>query len=88
MSQLNRVGAMGINVCIDRMRTVCRPNSAADDARQVPARLHLPAPRANVTCSLFHAHTDHLLGGHVGRQEHQGYQHRVSSHGRLLPLVN
>lgn len=66
---------------------VRRSAAAAADADQVPAGLHLPASRAHVTCPLLHARSDHLLGRHVGCQEHQRHQHRLPAHGvYLAPL--
>ena len=55
------------------MSTVLRSNAAAADADQIPAGLHLPASRADVTCPLLHRRPDHLLGSHVGRQDRQGH---------------
>ena len=69
------------------MCVVCGSNAAAADAHQVPAGLHLPASRADVTCPLLHSDTDHLLGSHVGHQERQGDQHRFPAHG-MSPLVD
>ena len=56
-------------------------NATAADADQVPAGLHLPASRADVTCPLLYSHTDYLFSGHVGHQECQGDKHRFPSHG-------
>lgn len=51
-------------------------------AGEVSTGLHLPPPRSDIARSLFHRHPGRLLRPHVGHQERQGHQHRLSSYGK------
>jgi len=60
-------------------------------AAQIPAGLHVPAPRATATCSSLHSHSDRLSHWSLGHKNYQRDLNHISSHGLCchlsLPII-